>query len=46
MTKQIVYIMVLGITLLSLNACGTIAGMGKDLQRAGQAVENKAQQKY
>ena len=46
MKKQIVYIMVLGIALLSLNACGTVAGMGKDLQRAGQAVEGKAQQKY
>ena len=46
MKKQIIYIMVLGITLLSLNACGTIAGMGKDLQRAGQVVEGKAQQRY
>ncbi len=46
MKKRIIYIMVLGITLLSLNACGTIAGMGKDLQRAGQVVEGKAQQKY
>ena len=42
MKKQIVYIMVLGITLLSLNACGTIAGVGKDLQRAGQVVEDEA----
>ena len=46
MKKRIVYIMVLGITLLSLNACGTIAGMGKDLQRAGQAVEGKAKRHY
>ncbi len=42
MKKLIVHIMVLGITLLSLNACGTIAGAGKDLQRAGQVVEDKA----
>ncbi len=42
MKKQITYIMILGITILSLNACGTIEGVGKDLQRAGQAVENKA----
>ena len=33
------------ITLLSLNACGTIAGMGKDLQRAGQVVESEANKK-
>jgi predicted small secreted protein len=43
MKKRIVTIMVLGITLLSLNACGTIAGMGKDLQHAGQVVEGKAE---
>jgi len=42
MKKLIVHIMVLGITLLSLNACGTIAGIGKDLQHAGQVVEGKA----
>jgi len=46
MKKQIVYIMVLGITLLSLNACGTVAGMGKDLQKAGQVVQGKAEQRY
>jgi predicted small secreted protein len=42
MKKQIVTIMILGITLLSLNACATIAGAGKDIQRAGQVVEDKA----
>jgi len=42
MRKVIVHIMVLGITLLSINACGTIEGVGKDLQRAGQAVEQRA----
>jgi len=42
MKKLIVHIMVLGITLLSLSACGTIAGVGKDLQHAGQVVEDKA----
>ena len=46
MKKQIIYIMVLGITLLSLNACGTVAGMGKDLQKAGQVVQGKAEQRY
>lgn len=42
MKKLIVHIMVLGITLVSLSACGTIAGVGKDLQRAGNAVEGEA----
>jgi len=42
MKQRIVAIMILGITLLSLNACATIAGAGKDLQRAGQVVEDKA----
>ena len=42
MQKRIITIIVLGITLLSLNACATIAGAGKDIQRAGQVVEDKA----
>ena len=44
--KRIAYTMILGITLLSLNACGTVAGMGKDLQKAGQVVQGKAEQRY
>ena len=42
MKKLIVNIMVLGIALVSLNACATLAGAGKDIQRAGQVVEDKA----
>ena len=42
MKKIIVHFMLLGMTLITLNACGTIEGVGKDLQRAGQAVEGEA----
>ena len=46
MKKQIARIMILGVALLALNACATIAGAGKDLQRAGQVVEDKANRGY
>ena len=42
MKNKVAYIMVVGIAVLSMNACGTIEGVGKDLQRAGQVVESKA----
>lgn len=42
MKKRIVHIMLMGVALITLNACGTIEGVGKDLQRAGQAVEGEA----
>ncbi len=42
MKKLIFSIFVLGFTIVTLSACGTIAGVGKDLQRAGQAVESEA----
>lgn len=32
----------LGISVLSLTACNTVAGAGKDTQAAGRAVENAA----
>lgn len=28
--------------LLTLNACSTVAGAGKDIQKAGQVIENEA----
>jgi predicted small secreted protein len=43
MKKLLISLIVMGFTLLTLNGCGTIAGVGKDLQRAGQAVEGEAQ---
>ena len=42
MKKFIVRIMVIGVTVLSLNACGTIAGIGKDIQHAGDVIQGKA----
>jgi len=42
MKKLLLSLVLAGFTLLTLNACSTIAGAGKDLQRAGQAVEGEA----
>ena len=45
MTKKIfstlAFISMFGI-LLSLTACNTVAGAGKDVERAGNAIHNKA----
>jgi predicted small secreted protein len=35
-------ILVLVVSMLLLNACNTMQGMGKDVQRAGSAVERAA----
>jgi predicted small secreted protein len=32
-----------GLLVLSVNACNTMSGMGKDVQAAGSAVSNTAQ---
>lgn len=32
----------LGLSVLSLTACNTVAGVGQDTQAAGRAVENAA----
>jgi len=42
MKKVIVTTLVFGFALFTLNACGTIEGVGKDLKRAGEVVEKKA----
>lgn len=42
MKKLLISAVAMGFTVLVLSACGTIEGAGKDLQRAGQAVEKKA----
>jgi len=42
MKKQLIQVLVIGFTLLTINACSTVAGVGKDLQKAGQVVEQKA----
>jgi predicted small secreted protein len=35
-------ILILVVSMLLLNACNTMQGMGKDVQRAGSAVERAA----
>ncbi len=35
-------LLLLTFAMLVLNACNTMQGMGKDVQRAGSAVENAA----
>ena len=42
MKKLFILILVSGFTLSVLNACSTIEGIGKDIKRAGQAVEKEA----
>ena len=42
MQKKIIYIFIVGFSLLSLNSCSTMEGFGKDVQGAGQAIEKKA----
>jgi len=42
MKKQIIYLLVVGFTLVTLNACSTVEGVGKDIQKAGQVVEGEA----
>ncbi len=35
---------VLAVSVLSLSACNTIEGMGKDIQAGGQAIERSAEE--
>ena len=41
--KKIIAVMLIStFSILTLNACSTIAGAGKDIQDVGGAIENKA----
>jgi predicted small secreted protein len=40
--KKIVSALLLSLIVLSLSACNTIEGVGKDVQKAGEAVEDAA----
>lgn len=44
MIERLIYIFVLGFCSISLNACSTMEGFGKDVQGAGQAIEKKAKE--
>ena len=40
--KKIVFIVVAIISAISLSACNTVQGAGKDISKGGQAIENAA----
>jgi len=40
--KLFITFLVFGFVLSTLNACSTIEGVGKDIKKAGQAVEKEA----
>ncbi|OYV34360.1 MAG: entericidin [Thiomonas sp. 20-64-5] len=42
--KSLLSLLLLAATLLSLTACNTVAGVGKDLKAGGQAITNAADQ--
>jgi len=42
MKKMIVVTLISAFSLLTLNACSTIEGAGKDLQGAGQVISKEA----
>lgn len=41
--KRVLMLAVLGMFPLVLAGCNTVAGAGKDMQKAGEKVEDKAQ---
>ena len=44
LTKRLVYLMILGMFSLNfLTACNTVAGAGKDIESAGDKIEDKAE---
>lgn len=40
--KKIVFIIVAIVSGISLSACNTVQGAGKDISKGGQAIENAA----
>ena len=40
--KKLVSVLLLASIVLALSACNTIEGVGKDVQKAGEAVEDAA----
>ena len=42
-TRKICYTILLGAFVLSLTACNTMAGVGKDTQAAGEKIEKEAE---
>ncbi|MGK0269764.1 MAG: putative small secreted protein [Cocleimonas sp.] len=42
MKNIILMVLISGLGLLTLNGCSTIEGAGKDIQKAGEAISDKA----
>ena len=40
--KKLIALTILALTTLTLTGCNTVAGIGKDVQKAGQAVQGAA----
>ena len=40
--KTLLSLLLLSVSLFSLSACNTVQGIGKDLERGGQAIEKAA----
>ncbi len=40
---KILSVMIVLVTMIGLTACNTMAGIGKDLQKGGEALERSAQ---
>ncbi len=45
MMKKLTITLLLSLSLSSLGACNTVSGVGKDLKKAGEAIENAAERK-
>jgi entericidin B len=43
--KRIVYAVLLAMGLMGLSACNTMSGLGEDIQRGGQKLEDSAERK-
>jgi entericidin B len=43
--KRIVYAVLLAVGLMGLSACNTMSGLGEDIQRGGQKLEDSAERK-
>lgn len=42
---KFVYVILLGLSTLSLSACNTMSGVGKDVKAGGSAIERSAEEK-
>jgi predicted small secreted protein len=45
MKKLIISLFTMAFVLMTMNACSTMEGMGKDIQRTGQAIEKEAKKR-